>query len=338
MKEAVKSSIGEEKLKKKKVTEIDLFKSHDVGKSKGDARHDKKFKGESNQAAGRRPSSGPEISVTLSNRIGSSDCNAKGSLAWLENGQNQRETGNTKNSKMKSSVISHKHVGKDAGVKVEKDSEQKGRKSKVKKLKEIKASKGSRSKSVDNIKLKTGDVKQGHITVNPVTSTPSLSSFKIPKSKAKPESKKNATSFEDESKEDEQEKQESSKRNRKELKEDIRKRVNNVQDTGEKYTKHDETVSRLKISEKCYLHKQAVAQSQEVCVRSQIDKREEVTVARSSSRNWVDAVVWSDHPIPDSTTNEDEEPAKRSRIADDDDDSDDNSSWKRKRRTKHEDL
>ena len=119
---------------------------------------------------------------------------------------------------MKSSVISQKHVGKDAGVKFKKDSEQKGKKSKVKKLKEIKASKGSQSKSVDAFKLKTGDVKQGHITVNPVTSTPSLGSFKIPKSKAKPEPRVNVISFEGESIEDRQEKQDISKRNRKELK------------------------------------------------------------------------------------------------------------------------
>merc|ERR1712025_36874 len=102
---------------------------------------------------------------------------------------------------------------------------------------------------------------------------------------------------------------------------------------------HDETVSRLKISDKSYLpNKQAVAHSKEVGVGSQMDERGEATVARSSSRNWVNAVDWYDQPIPDSTTNEDEEPAKRSRIAEDDDDSDDDSSWKRKRRSKHEDL
>ena len=64
---------------------------------------------------------------------------------------------------------------------------------------------------------------------------------------------------------------------------------------------------------------------------------ERSTTTRTSNRNWVDCVDWSEQAAPDSTTNDDEVPKSKCRKMDDDGDSDEDSSWKRKRRLEFND-
>lgn len=177
----------------------------------------------------------------------------------------------------------------------------------------------------------------------PFASASSLAPFKIPKSYSNEVDGKTA------------EKQESSKRNRKELKNDIRKRVENVknaekQDDVKKNTSNSvvggqvdgNSATRDQNQKFSNFTKKDTSTSRSNPTMEQ-DASEGIQSVpeianKVNSRDWVAAVDWSEQIAPDSTTNDDEA-EKKCRIVDIEDDTSDcslgskeDSSWKRKRK------